>query len=167
MQTLAMTRQIQRSFRELLNQTSWIDDETKELATEKVNAMLLRIGYPDFILQAELLNERYKDVRQKVGYLHPPPPSPGRLDNSINAVVVQTYLILVKFQVVIRPDKYFENTLNILQHLTRVEQDRLGSPVNKTLWNTAPAVVNAYYSRSKNRISQFTSHYASRKYRER
>ncbi|XP_076241067.1 neprilysin-4 isoform X2 [Calliopsis andreniformis] len=113
--TLAMTRQIQRSFRELLNQTSWIDSETKELATEKVNAMLLRIGYPDFILQSELLNERYKDV-------------------------------------VIRPDKYFENMLNILQHLTRVEQDRLGSPVNKTLWNTAPAVVNAYYSRSKNRI---------------
>ncbi|KOC65561.1 Endothelin-converting enzyme 1 [Habropoda laboriosa] len=113
--TLSMTREIQRSFRELLNQTSWIDDETKELATEKVNAMLLRIGYPDFILQPELLNERYKDV-------------------------------------VIRPDKYFENTLNILQHLTRVEQDRLGSPVNKTLWNTAPAVVNAYYSRSKNKI---------------
>nr|XP_012143002.1 PREDICTED: endothelin-converting enzyme 1-like isoform X2 [Megachile rotundata] len=113
--TLSMTREIQRSFRELLNQTSWIDDETKELATEKVNAMLLSIGYPDFILQPELLNERYKDV-------------------------------------VIRPDKYFENTLNILQHLTRVEQDRLGSPVNKTLWNTAPAVVNAYYSRSKNRI---------------
>ncbi|CAK9819864.1 Nep4 [Anthophora quadrimaculata] len=113
--TLSMTREIQRSFRELLNQTTWIDDETKELATEKVNAMLLRIGYPDFILQPELLNERYKDV-------------------------------------VIHPDKYFENTLNILQHLTRVEQDRLGSPVNKTLWNTAPAVVNAYYGRSKNRI---------------
>lgn len=58
-----MTREIQRSFRELLNQTIWIDDETKELATEKVNAMLLRIGYPDFILQPQLLNERYKDVR--------------------------------------------------------------------------------------------------------
>lgn len=58
-----MTREIQQSFKELLNQTTWIDDETKELATEKVNAMLLRIGYPDFILQPELLNERYKDVR--------------------------------------------------------------------------------------------------------
>ncbi|XP_076284811.1 neprilysin-4 isoform X1 [Lasioglossum baleicum] len=113
--TLSMTREIQRAFRELLNETTWIDDETKELATEKVNAMLLRIGYPDFILQPKLLNKRYKDV-------------------------------------VIRSDKYFENTLNILQHLTRVGQDRLGSPVNKTLWNTAPAVVNAYYSRSKNRI---------------
>lgn len=63
--------------------------------------------------------------------------------------------VLAYLQVVIHPDKYFENTLNILQHLTRVEQDRLGSPVNKTLWNTAPAVVNAYYSRSKNRISQY------------
>ncbi|XP_066583083.1 neprilysin-4-like isoform X2 [Prorops nasuta] len=113
--TLAMTREMQRSFRELLNRTCWIDDDTKRLASEKVNAMFLRIGYPDFILQRDLLNERYKDV-------------------------------------VIRPDKYFENTLNILQHLTRVEQDRLGSPVNKTLWNTAPAVVNAYYSRNKNQI---------------
>lgn len=29
---------------------------------------------------------------------------------------------------------------------------RIGQPVNKTLWNTAPAVVNAYYSRNKNQI---------------
>ncbi|XP_020711089.2 neprilysin-4 isoform X2 [Athalia rosae] len=113
--TLLMTQEIQQSFRELLTKTIWIDDETKQLASEKVDAMLLRIGYPDFILQSHLLNERYKDVS-------------------------------------ISPDKYFENTLNILQHLTRVEQDRLGSPVNKTLWNTAPAVVNAYYSRNKNQI---------------
>ncbi|XP_018372202.1 PREDICTED: endothelin-converting enzyme 1 isoform X4 [Trachymyrmex cornetzi] len=115
--TLSMTREIQRSFRELLDKTSWIDDETKCLATEKVNSMSLRIGYPDFILQPRLLNERYKDV-------------------------------------VIRPDKYFENTLNILQHLTRIEQAHLGNTVNKTLWNTntAPAVVNAYYSRNKNQI---------------
>lgn len=59
-----MTREIQESFRELLNQTTWIDNETKRLASEKVNAMLLRIGYPDFILQPHLLNERYKDVRK-------------------------------------------------------------------------------------------------------
>lgn len=56
-------------------------------------------------------------------------------------------------QVHIHPDKYFENTLNILRKLARVEQDRLGTAVNKTLWNTAPAVVNAYYSRNKNQIS--------------
>jgi len=65
-QTLSMTREIQRSFRELLDKTSWIDDETKCLATEKVNSMSLRIGYPDFILQPRLLNERYKDVTYKI-----------------------------------------------------------------------------------------------------
>jgi membrane metallo-endopeptidase-like protein 1 len=54
----------------------------------------------------------------------------------------------------IDPGKYFENTLNILRHLTRVEQNNLGCRVNKTMWNTAPAVVNAYYSRNKNQISE-------------
>lgn len=118
-----MTRQIQRSFRELLNQTSWIDDETKELATEKVNAMLLRIGYPDFILQAELLNERYKDVRQKVGYLHPP--SSGRLDNSINAVVVQTYLISGEI-----PGRYSPGQVlrEYAEHPATFNQSGAGSP---------------------------------------
>lgn len=113
--TLLMTREIQNSFIELLNKTIWIDSRTKEIASKKVEAMLLRIGYPDFILEPESLNERYKNV-------------------------------------VIEPNKYFENVLNILRHLTKIEQDRLGSHVNKTIWTTAPAVVNAYYSRNKNQI---------------
>ncbi|CAK1547341.1 unnamed protein product [Leptosia nina] len=113
--TLTMTTEIQQSFRELLHRTDWIDDETKKLAGHKVDTMMLRIGYPDFILKKHELDERYKEVK-------------------------------------IHPDKYFENILNILQHLTKMEQSRIGQPVNKTLWNTAPAVVNAYYSRNKNQI---------------
>ncbi|XP_011548063.3 neprilysin-4 [Plutella xylostella] len=113
--TLTMTREIQESFRELLDMTDWIDNDTKKLAAEKVDAMMLRIGYPDFILNKKELDDRYKEV-------------------------------------IIHPDKYFENILNILQHLTKMEQTRIGQPVNKTLWNTAPAVVNAYYSRNKNQI---------------
>ncbi|XP_063380922.1 neprilysin-4-like [Cydia fagiglandana] len=113
--TLTMTREIQQSFREILYKIDWIDDGTKNLAAQKVDAMILRIGYPDFILNKKELDQRYKDVK-------------------------------------IHPDKYFENTLNILQHLTQMEQSRIGEPVNKTLWNTAPAVVNAYYSRNKNQI---------------
>jgi len=58
---------------------------------------------------------------------------------------------------VIRPDQFFENTLNTLQHMTRAEQNRLGTPVNKSLWNTAPAVINAYYSRNKNQICEYIS----------
>ncbi|KAJ4440179.1 hypothetical protein ANN_08317 [Periplaneta americana] len=115
LKTVQMTEDIMLSFRELLSQTNWIDRETKELASQKVDAIVLRIGYPDFILSPQLLNERYADL-------------------------------------VIRPDQFFENTLNILRHATRIEQDRLGTHVNKTLWNTPPAIVNAYYSRYKNQI---------------
>ncbi|CAH2037158.1 unnamed protein product, partial [Iphiclides podalirius] len=113
--TLKMTREIQQSFREILRTTHWIDDATKKLARHKVDSMMLRIGYPDFILNKKELDDRYKEVK-------------------------------------IHPDKYFENILNILQHLTKMEQSRIGQPVNKSLWNTAPAVVNAYYSRNKNQI---------------
>ncbi|XP_046673752.1 neprilysin-4-like isoform X3 [Homalodisca vitripennis] len=113
--TLIMTKEIQMSFQEILNMTTWIDKDTKFLASEKVDEMMLRIGYPDYILDTEQLTNRYRDVE-------------------------------------IQPEKYFENTLNILQHLTRVEQANLGCKVNKTMWNTAPAVVNAYYSRNKNQI---------------
>ncbi|CAH2106177.1 unnamed protein product [Euphydryas editha] len=113
--TLTMTREIQQAFREILHMTNWIDNETKRLAAHKVDTMMLRIGYPDFILNKNELDDRYKEVK-------------------------------------IHPDKYFENILNILQHLTKMEQSRIGQPVNKTLWNTAPAVVNAYYSRNKNQI---------------
>lgn len=58
-----MTHEIQRSFRELLNQSSWLDPQTKLVASEKVEAMQLRIGYPDFILRGPDLDERYRDVR--------------------------------------------------------------------------------------------------------
>ncbi|KAJ8683045.1 hypothetical protein QAD02_018837 [Eretmocerus hayati] len=113
--TLIMTREIQQSFRELLNESSWLDTATRRVAGEKVEAMQLRIGYPDFILDDKELSQRFKDVS-------------------------------------IEPDKYFENTLNVLRHLTRVEHDRLGKPVDKTQWNAPPANVNAYYSRDKNQI---------------
>lgn len=113
--TVDMTYELQQSFREILNTTDWLDEQTRHLAELKVNAMQLQIGYPDFILDHNQLNERYKDLQ---------------IDST----------------------KYFENTLEVLKHLTRIEQSRLGEPVNKTAWHTAPAVVNAYYSRNKNQI---------------
>lgn len=112
--TLAMTHELQQTFREILNE-SWLDDETKTLAESKVNRMSLKIGYPDFILNKDELNKKYKDLD-------------------------------------IHPDRYFENILNVLRYITRSEQRKLREKVNRTSWNTAPAVVNAYYSRNKNQI---------------
>ncbi|XP_073816648.1 M13 family metallopeptidase neprilysin 4 isoform X2 [Musca autumnalis] len=113
--TLKMTHELQQAFREILKTTDWLDPQTKHLAEQKVNAMSLKIGYPDFILNTEELNDKYAGIE-------------------------------------IDPQKYFENTLNVLLHTTRTEQNKLHEPVNKTTWQTAPAIVNAYYSRNKNQI---------------
>ena len=113
--TLKMTHELQQAFREILKTTDWLDDQTKYLAELKVNAMSLKIGYPDFILNERELNEKYAGI-------------------------------------VIDPEKYFENSLNVLLHTTKTEQNKIHEPVNKTTWQTAPAIVNAYYSRNKNQI---------------
>lgn len=113
--TLFMTNALQQAFREILNEIDWIDTTTKRLAELKINAMSLKIGYPDYILSHDELNKKYQDLH---------------IDST----------------------KYFENTINVLVHLTRTEHDKLGKIVDKNTWHTAPAVVNAYYSRNKNQI---------------
>lgn len=67
-------------------------------------------------------------------------------------ILNQTELAVRYYDVELHPDYFLENVLTILRHITRVEQRRLGTLVNRTLWNTPPAVVNAYYSRNKNQI---------------
>lgn len=113
--TLRMTHDLQQAFRDILKTTDWLDPQTKQLAEEKVNAMSLKIGYPDFILNPGELNGKYAGID-------------------------------------IHPEKYFENTLNVLLHTAKTEQSKLHERVNKTNWQTAPAIVNAYYSRNKNQI---------------
>ncbi|KAI4454168.1 zinc metalloprotease family m13 neprilysin-related [Holotrichia oblita] len=132
--TLVMTRAIQESFKEILAESQWLEWETKKLAIGKIDSMQLKIGYPDLILDRDLLTAQYYDV-------------------------------------LINPDLYFENCLNLLQvklinlglppfkwqiftfkHTFRKEHLKLGKVVNKNVWSTAPTVVNAYYSRHKNQI---------------
>lgn len=57
-----MTKDIQQAFQDNLDMINWIDQETKLIASEKVEAMMLRIGYPDFILDPNQLEARYRDV---------------------------------------------------------------------------------------------------------
>jgi predicted metalloendopeptidase len=113
--TLTMVRELQTSFREILNDTDWIDEVTKSATIKKLENMSLKIGYPDFIISRHKLDEKYSALH-------------------------------------IHPDKYFENTLNVLKYLNKEEQKKVGQPVNKTIWQTYPAIVNAFYSRSKNQI---------------
>lgn len=112
---ITMVKELQLSFHNILNETDWIDESTKKLALKKLESMSLKIGFPDYILNRNKLDEKYASLH-------------------------------------ISPNKYFENTLNVLKYLNREEQKKVGQSVNKTMWQTTPAVVNAFYSRSRNQI---------------
>ena len=49
-------------------------------------------------------------------------------------------------------EEFFENVLTNLNGRTQREMAMLGQTVNRSIWTTTPAVVNAYYSRNRNQI---------------
>lgn len=59
---LEMIHSIREAFNELLNENVWMDDETREVAKEKANAMNERIGYPDILTNATELEKEYEYV---------------------------------------------------------------------------------------------------------
>jgi predicted metalloendopeptidase len=60
----------------------------------------------------------------------------------------------MNFQLTYQRDEFFENVLKNLRGRTMKEMRQLDERVNRTLWTTTPAVVNAYYSRNRNQISE-------------
>jgi len=51
---------IRESMKERIPKMSWIDKQTSKLAIEKVDAIIQKIGYPDFIMDPAKLDEEYK-----------------------------------------------------------------------------------------------------------
>jgi membrane metallo-endopeptidase-like protein 1 len=60
---LEMIHNIRTEFIKILDETDWMDDETKIVAKEKANAMIERIGYPPSILNDTELDEMYKELQ--------------------------------------------------------------------------------------------------------
>lgn len=91
-QTLQITKQLQQSFKELLNATVWLDNSTKQLAELKIDAMHLRIGYPDFILDPTELAGRYADVNMHPDYY---------FENMLSILRVLALLLRMVWQLII------------------------------------------------------------------
>ncbi|KAH1023619.1 neprilysin-4 isoform X2 [Dendroctonus ponderosae] len=70
-----------------------------------------------------------------------------------NFLLNQTSLNLFYNDVKIEEQFFFENVLSVLRHASRQDRQKVGLAVDKSLWSTAPAVINAYYSRNKNQIT--------------
>lgn len=54
--------EIKEAFVELIDETVWVDDASKELLKEKLNLMEGKIAYPDEIFDDAKLNEMYEDI---------------------------------------------------------------------------------------------------------
>lgn len=57
-----MINEVRNAFKQNLKNLEWMDAETRQLAEEKADAISDMIGFPDYILDPVLLDERYKDL---------------------------------------------------------------------------------------------------------
>lgn len=59
--TIRMTRALVDSFKDILEESTWIDPHTKKYARMKIENMDLKIGFPDFVLNGT--GEQAKHLR--------------------------------------------------------------------------------------------------------
>ena len=60
-----MVKDIQESFKQLIEESDWLDDKAKQKSLEKLDSMILNVGYPDWILINEELDNYYNLVSYK------------------------------------------------------------------------------------------------------
>jgi predicted metalloendopeptidase len=58
-EALSMVQNLQKTYKEIIKDLDWMDDATKLLAMEKIDATLIEIGYPDYILDTPALDLYY------------------------------------------------------------------------------------------------------------
>lgn len=93
---------------ERIKQNTWMTDETKEKALEKLGTFIVKIGYPDKWRNYEALS--------------------------------------------IERDTYYANVVRANRFELAYQLDKIGKPVDRSLWLMTPQMVNAYYNPTTNEI---------------
>jgi len=57
-----MIAEVRDVFEEMLDAAKWLDYDTRNHAKEKMANMGLKIGYPDYIVEDDLLDSQYEGV---------------------------------------------------------------------------------------------------------
>ena len=57
-----MSGALKSAFKELVNEAEWLDRTTRASVLEKLDAMLMMLGYPDEVSTLEKLNLYYQKV---------------------------------------------------------------------------------------------------------
>ncbi len=107
-----MVNYLQKAYVERIQKLTWMSDETKKKAIEKVKGLTIKIGYPD----------KWKDYSS----LDIKSPAEG--------------------------GNYFQNSIVVSKWNFDENIAKLNKPVDKTEWQMAPQIVNAYYNPPYNEI---------------
>uniref|UniRef100_A0A5S6QI76 Peptidase M13 C-terminal domain-containing protein n=1 Tax=Trichuris muris TaxID=70415 RepID=A0A5S6QI76_TRIMR len=118
------------SFLTIIDELDWMDQVTKRAAKDKARAIYSSIGYPDFIMDDQLLDAYYSD-------LIPP-------ENNDTEEWPET---------VIRPgDSLFRIHNRVIKWMIDRLVAKLGTKFHRESFGGSPATVNAWYSHFKNSI---------------
>ncbi|XP_050301943.1 neprilysin-4-like [Anthonomus grandis grandis] len=60
---LSMVNNLQSTFKEIINETEWMDDDSKAAALTKADNIITLLGYPEFIKNATLLDQFYQNLQ--------------------------------------------------------------------------------------------------------
>ena len=63
-----MIHNLREAFNDLLMENDWMDQGTRAVAREKANAIKERIGYPEFLVNPEQLDQKIESVSTTVSY---------------------------------------------------------------------------------------------------
>jgi len=58
-----MIKQLQVAFSDMINESDWTDEATKEVTNLKVNTMKIGVGYPKIFEKPDELDKNYEHVR--------------------------------------------------------------------------------------------------------
>jgi predicted metalloendopeptidase len=58
-----LVNDLRLSAQELLDENDWVDEETKRLVAEKLEAMSMSVGFPEWVCNTSSLDHFYDEVR--------------------------------------------------------------------------------------------------------
>jgi len=106
---LHLVQNLKLAMKGRINNLAWMSDETKEKAIDKLDAMIIKIGYPD----------TWRDY------------SALKIDPS---------------------QSYYANVQRASRFENEYQLNKIGKPVDPTVWLMSPQTVNAYYNPTTNEI---------------
>ncbi|MDR1113123.1 MAG: M13 family metallopeptidase [Bacteroidales bacterium] len=105
---LALVKNVQSAMADRIKSNTWMQDSTKTKALDKLNAIKVKIGYPD----------KWRNY---------------------DALAIEN-------------DSYFANIVRASKFESAYQLNKIGKPVDQTLWQMTPQTVNAYYEPTINEI---------------